>query len=51
MSNADKEDMNKRLKRLSLEYGYCDKFDYIIINDDLKETIKKIEEIVIKRKA
>jgi guanylate kinase len=48
--SENKEDINKRLKRLPLEYDYADKFDYIIINDDLKETIRKIEEIVIETK-
>ena len=45
-----KVDINKRLKRLSLEYDYAKKFNFIIVNDCLEETVNQIEKVVIKEK-
>jgi guanylate kinase len=53
LQNRDSDnskDINKRLERLSLEYDYAAKFDYIIINDNLEKTIKKIENIIVKKR-
>jgi guanylate kinase len=40
------EDMNTRLRRLEYEYSQAEKFDYIIINEDLHKTIEEIELLV-----
>jgi len=39
--------INKRLGRIEFEYNQADKFDYIIINDNLHHTVEKIEDIII----
>ena len=41
------ESIQKRLNRLEFEYTQADKFDHIIINDDLEKTINKIEDIIL----
>lgn len=41
------ESIRKRLSRLPYEYDQAAKFDYIVINDDLDETIRKIEEYIL----
>lgn len=45
------EDLKKRIDRAKMELGFADRFDYVIVNDDLEpavqktiETIKKITE-------
>jgi guanylate kinase len=40
------ETIEKRLQRLPLEYEKAEKFDVQVINDNLEETIRKIEEII-----
>jgi len=42
------ESIEKRLNRLNFEYDQAEKFDHIIINDNLNETIIKIENIILK---
>ncbi len=37
------ESINRRLKRLPYEYEQAKKFDHVIVNDDLQNTIKEIE--------
>lgn len=39
--------IKQRLKRLKYEYDEAIHFDYIVVNDNLENTIKKIEEIII----
>ncbi len=39
--------IQKRLNRLPYEYKQAQKFDYILINDDLHKTIKEIEKIIL----
>ena len=45
-----KEDINKRLERLPLEYDYAKKFDYIIVNKDLKDTLNQLNTIIQKHR-
>jgi len=40
------ESIKKRLARLKYEYQQADKFDHVLINDQLDETILKIEAII-----
>lgn len=40
------EQINKRLERVAFEEEKAVSFDHIIVNDDLNETIKKIESII-----
>lgn len=41
------ESIEKRLERLDYEYAQADKFDYIIINDNLDHAIKQIEDFIL----
>jgi len=38
--------ISRRLQNSKQEMAAAEKFDYIVINDDLKETVKRIEEII-----
>jgi len=40
------EDMVTRLKRLDYENEQAEKFDYIVINEDLHKTVKEIESLL-----
>ncbi|GAB4189591.1 MAG: guanylate kinase [Calditrichia bacterium] len=40
------EIIRKRLERLPYEYEQRHKFDHIIVNDDLEESVKQVEEIL-----
>lgn len=40
--------IQKRLERLKFEYKKAEKFDYIVINDQLDHTIEEIERIIFK---
>ncbi len=42
----DEKEIEKRLQRLQFEYEKARFFDYIVVNDDLDETIRRIEEII-----
>ncbi len=39
--------IKKRLERLDFEYGKADKFDHIVVNDNLETAIKEIESILL----
>ena len=39
--------IRKRLARLPYEYAQAEKFDYIVLNDDLEKTIKEVEKIIL----
>ena len=41
------EAIQKRLKRINYEYAQADKFDHIVINDNLNRTLTFIEELII----
>ena len=41
------EAIQRRLKRINYEYAQADKFDHIVINDNLNRTIAFIEELII----
>lgn len=41
------ESIQKRLNRLDFEYTQAEKFDHIIINDDLDTTINQIEQLIL----
>ena len=47
--SENSESINKRLQRLPFEYSLAEKFDHIIINDDLESTVKRIESIIIEK--
>lgn len=42
----DEKEIEKRLKRLPEEYKKSEKFDYVVINDKLEQTVAKIEAII-----
>ena len=46
MSNT-KEDMERRLKNALKEIGNYKKYDYAIINSDLKLSVKMLESVII----
>jgi len=41
------EAINKRLGRIEFEYKQAEKFDYIIVNDNLQHTVEEIEKIIL----
>ena len=41
------ESIQRRLNRLEYEYAQADKFDHIIINDNLDHAIQQIEELIL----
>ncbi len=47
----DEKSIQKRLDRLPYEYKIAEKFDHIIINDDLDETIAKIEKFILQKET
>jgi guanylate kinase len=45
--SESEESINKRLGRIEIEYKQAEKFDYIIINDNLQHTVDEIEKIIL----
>lgn len=43
------EAIQRRLKRINFEYSQADKFDYIVVNDNLNHTVSAIEDIIINK--
>jgi guanylate kinase len=41
------EAINKRLARIGFEYEQSEKFDFIIINDNLQHTVEEIEKFIL----
>ncbi|MGE5497089.1 MAG: hypothetical protein ACM3Q2_03425, partial [Syntrophothermus sp.] len=41
-----KEDFEKRINRAEMELSLKDKFDYLVVNDDLDRAISEAERIV-----
>ncbi len=51
LKNRRSEDqlaIRQRLERMEFEYSQAGRFDYIVINDQLQDTIREIEEIIVK---
>ena len=44
--SENEEAINKRLGRIEFEYEQAEKFDYVIINDNLNHTIEQIEDLI-----
>lgn len=44
------EAVKRRLKDALKELNYCRKYDYVVVNKDLDETVEKIEKIIIAEK-
>ena len=44
------EDMKKRIERAKMELSLKDKFDYVVVNDNLENAMKGVEEIIEKIK-
>jgi guanylate kinase len=40
------EQINKRLERAEMEIKQKEKFDHVIINDELEDTLVKVKEVV-----
>ncbi len=43
-----KEDLLKRIKRAEMELEYKDKFDYVVINNELNDAIEQVKKIINK---
>lgn len=41
------ESFRKRVKRATLELSYEDKFDYVLLNDDLQQAVNEAEQVVL----
>jgi guanylate kinase len=48
--SESEEAMAKRLGRIEYEYEQAEKFDYVVINDDLEHAVEEIEMIIIDKK-
>ena len=46
----DEKSISKRLKRADFEISSSSKFDYVIINNSIEQTVKKILDLVLKEK-
>ncbi len=40
------EEINERIKRVDLEIGKTNDFDYIVVNDNLEKAIKEVYNII-----
>lgn len=45
-NTEDNETIEKRLKRVSMELGEEEKFDFQVVNDDLEKAINEVDEII-----
>jgi guanylate kinase len=45
-STDPEESIRERVAKAKIEMSYADKFDVILVNDILEETLRKAEEIV-----
>lgn len=46
-STENKKDIEKRLKRVKIELSLKKEYDYIVVNDDFEEALKKIKAILL----
>jgi len=46
--SEDEATIQRRLQRLKFEYEQAERFDHIVINDQLEETIAEVERLIIK---
>jgi len=46
--SEDEKEIQKRLERANYELSFKDKFDYVVINDDLQKSIAQVKEILKK---
>ncbi|MEL6392452.1 MAG: guanylate kinase [Bacteroidota bacterium] len=45
-ATEDEESLRVRIERATLELSYADKFDIVLVNDQLEQTLRKAERIV-----
>ncbi len=46
--SEDEKEIQKRIERANYELSFKDKFDYVVINDDLQKSIERVKEILQK---
>lgn len=46
--SEDEESLNARMERARLELGYSDRFDQVIVNDDLETAVEAVTAIITK---
>ncbi len=46
--SEDEKGIQKRIERANYELSFKDKFDYVVINDDLQKSIERVKEILQK---
>jgi guanylate kinase len=47
----DRDDIDLRMKKATEEIRRCGGYDYIVVNDDLAQTVREIEAIIISQRA
>ncbi len=47
--SEDEATLKKRLQRIEFEYSFMDRFDHVVINDDIEETVATVEKLIIKK--
>lgn len=50
-STEGKKDIEKRLKRVKIELSHMGDYDYIVVNDKIKEALRKIKSILTAKKC
>ena len=45
-NTEDQAKQQERLERANLELSYQDKYDYVVVNDDIKDATKRVLEII-----
>ena len=49
-STESKKDIATRLRRVKIELSYVKKYDYVVVNDDFDEALKKLKGILLAKK-
>jgi guanylate kinase len=47
-STESEEQITRRMERVKMELAQMDKFEYVVVNKDLEETFKSIDDILVK---
>lgn len=47
----DREDVDLRMKKAGEEIRRCGEYDFIVVNDDLAQTVSEIEAIILSQRA
>lgn len=46
-NTESEEKLRERISRVKTEFSYKDKYDYVVVNDNLERTVKEVEGIIL----